>query len=72
MKFCLLQFQELYEAILGKALDIPNFRRKLLKMKLLVPCNEKQQDVAHRAASLFRFDKKIYARLVEKGYSFEI
>jgi hypothetical protein len=41
-------------------------------MKLLVPFNEKQQDAALRAAGLYRFDKKIYARLVGKGYSFEI
>jgi 8-oxo-dGTP diphosphatase len=71
-KFTLLQLQELYEAILGKELDKPNFRRKLLKMNLLIPCNEKQNDVAHRAASLFRFDKKTYDKLLDKGFSFEI
>lgn len=71
-KFTLLQLQELYEAILGKSLDKPNFRRKFLKMKLLVPCNEKQNDVAHRAASLYRFDKKVYDQLLAKGFSFEV
>lgn len=71
-KFTLLHLQELYEAILGKKLDKPNFRRKLIKMNLLVPCNEKQTNVAHRAASLYRFDKKVYDRLINKGFSFEI
>jgi 8-oxo-dGTP diphosphatase len=71
-KFTLLQLQELYEAILDKELDKPNFRRKLLKMNLLVDCNEKQNDVAHRAAGLFRFDKKNYDKLIDKGFSFEI
>lgn len=71
-KFTLLHLQELYEAILEKKLDKPNFRRKLIKMNLLVACNEKQKDVSHRAAELYRFDKKVYDRLIDKGFSFEI
>lgn len=71
-KFTLLELQELYEAILNKKLDKPNFRRKLMKMQLLVSCNEKQTDVSHRAASLYRFDKKIYDKLFKNGFSFEI
>lgn len=71
-KFTLHQLQQLYEAILGKELDKPNFRRKLLKMNLLVPCDEKQRDVSHRAAGLYRFDKKIYKQLTEQGFSFEL
>lgn len=71
-KFTLHQIQQLYEAILEMQLDKPNFRRKLLNMNLLVPCHEKQKDVSHRAASLYRFDKKIYDQLTEKGLSFEL
>jgi 8-oxo-dGTP diphosphatase len=71
-KFTLLQLQELYEAILEKKLDKPNFRRKLMKMNLLQPCKEKQTDVSHRAATLYRFDKKIYDSLTEKGFTFEL
>jgi 8-oxo-dGTP diphosphatase len=71
-KFTLNQIQQLYEAILETALDKPNFRRKLLNMNLLVPCNEKQKEVSHRAASLYRFDKKTYDQLIEKGFSFEL
>jgi len=71
-KFTLHQLQELYEAILEKKLDKPNFRRKLMNMELLVPCNEKQKDVSHRAARLYRFDKKVYNRLIEKGFTFEV
>lgn len=71
-KFTLLQLQKLYEALLDRQLDKPNFRRKLMNMNLLVPCEEKQKDVAHRAASLYRFDKKVYDRLIEKGFNFEI
>jgi 8-oxo-dGTP diphosphatase len=71
-KFTLLQLQELYEAILQKKLDKPNFRRKLIKMDLLEACKEKQTDVSHRAATLYRFDKKIYDRLADKGFTFEL
>lgn len=71
-KFTLHDIQQLYEAILETRLDKPNFRRKLLKMNLLVPCDEKQKDVSHRAANLYRFDKKIYKQLAEKGFSFEL
>lgn len=71
-KFTLNQIQQLYESILGIELDKPNFRRKLLHMDLLIACNEKQKDVSHRAANLYRFDKKIYDQLKEKGFSFEL
>jgi 8-oxo-dGTP diphosphatase len=71
-KFTLHDIQKLYEAILETELDKPNFRRKLLNMNLLVPCEEKQRDVSHRAASLYRFDKKIYKQLKESGFTFEL
>ncbi len=71
-KFTLLQLQALYEAILNTTLDKPNFRRKIMKMNLLTPCNEKQQGVPHRAASLYRFDADAYKHLSESGFAFEI
>lgn len=71
-KFTLHDIQKLYEAILGTPLDKPNFRRKLLNMNLLVPCDEKQRDVSHRAANFYRFDKKIYKQLKESGFTFEL
>lgn len=71
-KFTLLQLQALYEAILNIRLDKPNFRRKILKMNLLTPCNEKQLGVPHRAASLYRFDPDTYKQLTESGFAFSI
>lgn len=71
-KFTLLQLMQLYEEILGIALDKSNFRRKILKMKLLVALDEKQQDVSHRAAQLYQFDATIYEKLSKKGFNFEI
>ena len=71
-KFTLLQLQELYESILDVKLDKPNFRRKMMNMKLLVDCHEKQQNVAHRAAALYRFDESVYHALTQQGFSFEV
>lgn len=71
-KFTLHQLQELYEAVLERKLDKPNFRRKLMNMNLLAPSKEKQKDVSHRAASLYKFDKKTYDKLKEKGFTFEL
>lgn len=70
-KFTLLQLMHLYEEILGIEMDKSNFRRKILHMKLLVPLDEKQQDVSHRAAQLYKFDSEIYTKLTEKGFNFE-
>ena len=71
-EFTLLQLQSLYEAILNTKFDKPNFRRKLLKMKLLIDTQKKQQNVSHRAANLYRFDLNVYEKLEEKGFTFDL
>ncbi|PJJ09903.1 ADP-ribose pyrophosphatase YjhB (NUDIX family) [Flavobacterium sp. 1] len=70
-KFTLLQLMHLYEEILGIEMDKSNFRRKILHMKLLVALDEKQKDVSHRAAQLYKFDFEIYEKLTQKGFNFE-
>lgn len=71
-KFTLFQLQNLYEAILEQKLDKPNFRRKIMKMNMLVATNDYQQDVSHRAAMLYKFDETIYNKLIDKGFIFEV
>ena len=71
-KFTLSQLQRLYEMVLERPLDKRNFRKKILSMELLVELDEIQQDVAHRAARLYRFDEEKYRRLKKKGFNFEI
>jgi 8-oxo-dGTP diphosphatase len=71
-KFTLSQLQHLYEAILERSLDKRNFRKKILGMDLLIETNEIEQDVAHRAARLYRFDERKYRRLVKRGFNFEL
>jgi len=71
-KFTLTQLQHLYEKILDRPLDKRNFRRKVLATGVLKELDEVQQDVAHRAARLYRFDRRAYRRLVKEGFNFEI
>jgi 8-oxo-dGTP diphosphatase len=70
--FTLSELQHLYEAVLGQLLDKRNFRKKILKMNLLVLLETKQQGVAHRAAALYRFDRDRYEELKSRGFNFEI
>src|SRR5215470_6086444 len=71
-KFTLSQLQRLYETILERPLDKRNFRKKLIAMDLLVELDEVEQDVAHRAARLYRYDRKKYQQLEKEGFNFEI
>ncbi|HEY1377493.1 MAG TPA: NUDIX domain-containing protein [Gemmataceae bacterium] len=71
-EFTLTQLQRLYETVLETPLDKRNFRKKILGMDFLVPLDEVQKDVAHRAARLYRFDRKKYRRLEKRGFNFEI
>jgi 8-oxo-dGTP diphosphatase len=71
-EFTLSQLQRLYETILETPLDKRNFRKKILGMDFLVALDEVQKDVAHRAARLYRFDRKKYQRLQKRGFNFEI
>src|SRR5262245_46706894 len=71
-QFTLSQLQRLYETILEKPLDKRNFRKKILRMGLLIALDEVEKDVAHRAARLYRFDRKKYQQLQKRGFNFEI
>ncbi len=71
-KFTLSQLQSLYEAILETPVDKRNFRRKILNMGLLKALDEKEQNVARKAARFYSFDKKAYKALTEKGLYFEL
>ncbi|MCC5637613.1 NUDIX hydrolase [Nostoc sp. CHAB 5844] len=71
-KFTLSQLQKLYETILGTVLDKRNFRKKILKMDLLIELPEMQTDVSHRAARLYQFDAAKYQKLKTQGFNFEL
>ena len=71
-RFPLSQLQQVYETILERPLDRRSFRRKILSFGFVVETEAVQQDVAHRAARLYTFDREAYQCLTEQGLHFEI
>ncbi len=71
-KFTLTQLQALYEAILETPIDKRNFRKKIVGMGFLKALEEKEKNVAHKAARYYSFDKKTYKELTQKGFHFEL
>lgn len=71
-QFALRQLQHLYEIILDRKLDKRNFRKKVLAMGIVKDTGQIEKDVAHRAARLYRFDKRTYDRLSKQGFNFEL
>ncbi len=69
-KFTLTQLQQLYEIILETPIDKRNFRKKVIKLGILIETDEVEQDVAHRAARLYRFDQQHYQQLIKQGINF--
>jgi len=69
-KLTLTQVQNVYELILGKKLDKRNFRKKILSFGVLRELDEKQKGVSFRAATLYKFDRRKYAKLFGKAISF--
>jgi hypothetical protein len=59
-KFTAAQLRMLYEVIYGQRIDVRNFHKRIAQMAYVVPLEEFQQGVAHRAARYYRFDRKIY------------
>ncbi len=70
-RFTLTQLQALYEAILGRAIDKRNFRKKLIAFDFLAPLDAFATG-AHRPARLYRFDRRKYNTLARRGFDFEL
>jgi 8-oxo-dGTP diphosphatase len=57
-KFTIFQLQQVLEVFNGSGIDSRNFRKKLKTLDFIVPLSEKQINVAHKPAQLYKFDKK--------------
>jgi 8-oxo-dGTP diphosphatase len=68
-KFTLRALQGVYEAILGRALDKRNFRRKIALLKILTPLREWERN-GRKPAQLFRFSAARFEKLKDKGIIF--
>jgi hypothetical protein len=62
-RFTEAELRNLHEVIFGEKVDIRNFHKKLITLQYVVSLEEKQQNVAHRAARYYRFDKIIYNQI---------
>jgi hypothetical protein len=71
-KFTLSQLQKLYEVIFNIELDKRNFRKKVARMKYLIPLNEKQKGVAHKPAQLYMFSHEVFEMTKKELFDFTI
>jgi len=62
-KFTASQLRILFELIYGKTFDVRNFHKKIAMMEYVVPLDERQKGVPHRAARYYKFDRKIYNKI---------
>ena len=65
--FPLKSLQLIYETILGKKLDRPNFNRKILSLGILEKKEKQFTGAAHKAPFLYSFKKKEYYKLLKEG-----
>jgi 8-oxo-dGTP diphosphatase len=70
--FTIPQLQNLYEVIYQKKFDNRNFRKKLLSMNILEKLEAKDKSTSKKGAYLYRFDRKKYKKLQEKGFLFDL
>lgn len=69
-KFTASQLRRLFELVFDKEFDVRNFHKKIVLMEYVVPLDECQQGVPHRAARYYKFDRKIYNKLHGTAKSF--
>lgn len=61
-KFTIRQLYQLYQALSEKHIDIKNFHKKISSFNYIIPLEEIETNVAHRAARYYKFDTKIYKK----------
>ncbi len=61
-KFTATQLRHLYEAVYRKNYDVRNFHKKIAGMDYIVPTEEWESGVSHRAARFYKFDKVLYKK----------
>lgn len=69
-KFTLPEILGLYETILNRKLDRRNFQKKILSFDILIKLDERRNIGAHRAPTLYSFDKEKYKAALKEGLSF--
>ena len=62
-KFTAAQLRRVYEIVYDRVFDVRNFHKRISMMKYVIPLDEKEQGVSHRAARFYRFDRVIYNQM---------
>lgn len=62
-KFTAAQLRRLFELVYQKEFDVKNFHKRIALMPYVVPLDEKEKGVAHRAARYYKFDRSIYNKV---------
>lgn len=71
-EFPFSDFERLYQILLDQDLDRRNFKKKIMALGILEELDKSVQRASGRPARLFKFNKKKYFELKEKGYNFDI
>jgi len=61
-KFTAAQLRRLYEAVYRKSYDVRNFHKRIAGMEYIVPLDEWESGVSHRAARFYKFDRILYKK----------
>jgi 8-oxo-dGTP diphosphatase len=71
-EFPFSDLEKLYQTLLDQEIDRRNFKKKIIGLGILEELDETIQRKSGRPARLFKFNKKKYFELKEKGYNFDI
>jgi 8-oxo-dGTP diphosphatase len=71
-EFPFSDLEKLYQTLLDQDIDRRNFKKKIISLGILEELDETIQRKSGRPARLFKFNKKKYFELKEKGYNFDI
>lgn len=65
-RFTLRQLQSIHETILDRRLNKDSFRRRMVASGLIAATGQRETDVGHRPAELYRFKRGMSGRMREK------
>jgi 8-oxo-dGTP diphosphatase len=71
-EFPFSDLEKLYQAVLDQDIDRRNFKKKIMALGILEELDEILQRGTGRPARLFKFNRKKYFEIKEKGYNFDI
>ena len=71
-EFPFSDLEKLYQTLLDQEIDRRNFKKKIISLGILEELDKVVQRKSGRPARLYKFNKKKYFELQEKGYNFDI